>query len=693
MNLLELFVKLGIDDSEYKKGIADAESDATSKGGKIATALGVVGKTVAAGVAVATGAVAALTKQSVAAYAEQEQLIGGVETLFGDSAKKVLEDASNAFMTAGMSMNQYMETSIQSAASLINSLDGDQAKAAELMNVSVTDMADNVNRMGTSMEAVQNAYRGFSRQNYTMLDNLALGFAGTKEGMQELLDKAQEFSGIEYDISNYADIVEAIHVVQTEMGIAGTTAKEASGTIQGSFGALKSAWDNLVVGISSPDADLGSLIDNVVQSASTAGQNVLPVVERALTGVSALIEELLPPIAERIPEIVTEVLPGLIEAGAKAVIALADGFLTNAPMLLQSGIDLMVRLADGLIKGLPQAIPKIVQTITQLITIFAQNIDKVIEVGVQLILALVDGLIRSIPVLIQSLPTIITAIVDGLLNSIDLIIDAGIELLMALIDAIPYVTEALIQALPDILNALFDAVIKAYPRLFDAAVKLFFAIVDAFPKAWKNLLNALKDGAKAIANYLVEFGPTLYDKAVKMLEGLWKSMGEAVSKAKQKMADIGTAMFNTISGFASKMLSIGRNIVSGIWEGISATTAWIKDKITGWVGNVVDFIKGLFGIHSPSTVMRDEVGKWLGLGVWEGWSDIDPIKMINSEIDGLQTSMNVSASSNMYGTNKGIIDYDRLAGAITDSLVGANLGISIDNDDFGRIVRRVVRYG
>lgn len=693
MNLLELFVKLGIDDSEYKKGIADAESDATSKGGKIATALGVVGKTVAAGVAVATGAVAALTKQSVAAYAEQEQLIGGVETLFGSSAKKVLEDASNAFMSAGMSMNQYMETSIQSAASLINSLDGDQAKAAELMNMSITDMADNVNKLGTSMEAVQDAYRGFSRQNYTMLDNLALGFAGTKEGMQELLDKAQEFSGIQYDISSYADIVEAIHVVQTEMGIAGTTAKEASGTIQGSFGALKSAWDNLVVGISSPDADLGSLIDNVVQSASTAGKNVLPVVERALTGVSTLIEELLPPIAERIPEIVTEVLPGLIEAGAKAVIALADGFLTNAPMLLQSGIDLIVRLADGLIKGLPQAIPKIVQTITQLITIFAQNIDKVIEVGVQLILALVNGLIQSIPVLVQSLPTIITAIVDGLLNSIDLIIDAGIELLMALIDAIPYVTEALIQALPDILNALFDAVIKAYPRLLDAAVKLFFAIVDAFPKAWENLLNALKNGAKAIANYLIEFGPTLYEKAVKMLEGLWKSMGEAVSKAKQKMADIGTAMFNTISGFASKMLSIGRNIVSGIWEGISATTAWIKDKITGWVGNVVDFIKGLFGIHSPSTVMRDQVGKNLALGLWQGWEDENPIGLINEDLAKISTGVSLTTNLSANGRQRELINYDKLGVAIADALVGANLGISIDNDDFGRIVRRAVVYG
>lgn len=168
MNLLELFVKLGIDDSEYKKGIADAETDATSKGSKIASALGVAGKAVAAGVAVATGAIAALTKQSVAAYAEQEQLIGGIETLFGSSAKRVLEDASNAFMSAGMSMNQYMETSIQSAAALINSLGGDQAKAAELMNMSIVDMSDNVNKMGTSMEAVQNAYRGFSRGNFTI---------------------------------------------------------------------------------------------------------------------------------------------------------------------------------------------------------------------------------------------------------------------------------------------------------------------------------------------------------------------------------------------------------------------------------------------------------------------------------------------------------------------------------------------
>ena len=322
-SLFTMFAKLTLDTSEFEEKTEQSKEKASVFGDVLKAEL--VGKGISLaidGMKKLAGAVADFTKSAVNSYGEIEQLRGGVETLFGDSAQKVLADADKAFQTAGMSASQYMETSIQSAASLINSLGGDQAKAAELMNMSITDMSDNVNKMGTSMEAVQNAYRGFSRGNFTMLDNLALGFAGTKEGMQDLLDKAEELSGVKYDISSYSDIVKAIHVVQDEMGITGTTAREASETIQGSVGAMKSAWENLIAGVADPNANMGTLIENMVGTAETALGNILPAVERAFDGIGDVIGTLIPVITSKVPE--------LMKAGGALLSGLVDGIANAA---------------------------------------------------------------------------------------------------------------------------------------------------------------------------------------------------------------------------------------------------------------------------------------------------------------------------------------------------------------------------
>ena len=224
VDFMKLKATLTLDKSGYEQGLTDAEGQAVGLKGKLAGGAKVLAKGFAIAGVAAAGAVTAITKSAIDSYAEMEQLKGGVETLFGDYASSVIENSNNAWKTAGMDANQYMETTIQSAAAMINSLGGDQKKAAELSDMAITDMADNVNKMGTTMESVQDAYRGFSRGNFIMLDNLALGYAGSKQGMQELLDKAEEISGVKYDISSYSDIVQAIHVVQDEMGITGTTA-------------------------------------------------------------------------------------------------------------------------------------------------------------------------------------------------------------------------------------------------------------------------------------------------------------------------------------------------------------------------------------------------------------------------------------------------------------------------------------
>jgi phage-related protein len=611
VNLLDLFVKIGVDDSGLDKGLNEAESKSEGVLGKLASGVGKVGKFmvkagIAATTAVATG-IAAITKASVESFGEYQQLVGGVETLFGDSAQQVINDASEAFKTAGMSANEYMETSIQGAAALINSLGGDQAKAAELMNMSITDMADNVNKMCTDMEAVQNAYRGFSRANYTMLDNLALGFAGTKEGMQELLDKAQEISGIEYDISSYADIVEAIHVVQTEMGITGTTSKEAADTIQGSFSSVKAAWDNLVTGIADPDADIGQLVSDVVETAGVAAGNLIPVVEQALTTAGTVVETLVPEIVNRIPGFIKNTLPTLLSAAVNTVKSIAQAFVDNAPMLLQTGIDLLLDLVDGLVEGLPTAIPMIVDCVMQLTEILLDNSDKLIDAGIDLLIALVDGFINAEP--------------------------------------------QFLEKMPELLEKLARALISGAVKLGEAMIKIAGVMI-------KNFVSKIPEYAKAAG----------------------------------RIVDV---IANTLLGAVGGLIKIGVHLVEGIWKGISSSLGWIKSRITEWVGNVVDFFKKTFKIGSPSKVMSDEVGKWLGLGVYEGWEKNNPIDMINTDIDGLTNGIAVSVNSNNGNSavKTSIIDYDRLADATVTAFTRAGIGIEIDKREFGRITRGVIAYG
>ena len=324
MNLMDLFVKISVDDQ--------ASSQVETIGSKLKGGLVTAAKVGAAAVAAAGTAIVAIGKQAIEQYAEYEQLVGGVETLFKQSADVVQQYAANAYKTAGMSANEYMETVTSFSASLLQSLDGDTAAAAEKANLAITDMSDNANKMGTSMEMIQNAYQGFAKQNYTMLDNLKLGYGGTKEEMQRLLDDAEKLSGQKFDLSSYGDIVDAIHVVQTEMGITGTTAKEASTTISGSVDSAKAAWQNLVTGIADGYADVGELTDNVVESVETAAGNILPVVD-------TVIENLLTVLEEKGPDI--------INGGARLFGKIAAGAITSIPTIISSIPDIIDAIVQG----------------------------------------------------------------------------------------------------------------------------------------------------------------------------------------------------------------------------------------------------------------------------------------------------------------------------------------------------------
>lgn len=359
------------------------KSAGSKLGGAIKGGLVTAAKVGTAALAAASGAAVALTKQAVDGFADYEQLVGGVETLFKDSADQVQQYAAEAFRTAGLSANQYMEAVTGFSASLLQSLGGDTKAAADMADLAITDMADNANKMGSDMASIQNAYQGFAKQNYTMLDNLKLGYGGTKEEMQRLLSDAEKLSGVHYDLFSYADIVQAIHVVQTEMGITGTTAEEAAKTVSGSLGMLKGAWQNLLVGMADPAADLDKLIGDVVDSAGIAAENLVPVIEHALTGLAGVVEKLAPIIAERLPGLVEKLLPPLLHA------------------------------ATALVTGLIRALPEIVKAL--------------IEEGPTIVKELGAAIIETAPVLLNAAAELIGVLLMGLFDGVARLMKAGYE--------------------------------------------------------------------------------------------------------------------------------------------------------------------------------------------------------------------------------------------------------------------------
>lgn len=361
------------------KNMNESMKDATNSASKMSSVMkGIgssaikVGKGLAVAGAAAATAVTALVSKSVGAFSDYEQLTGGVETLFGAGGRSVeeyaqsvgksvsdiqgkydslmsaqnvvLENANKAYMTAGMSANEYMDTVTGFSASLISSLGGDTNKAADYANSALVDMSDNANKMGTDMESIKNAYQGFAKQNYTMLDNLKLGYGGTQEEMKRLLSDAEKLTGQRYDISSFADITQAIHAIQTQMDITGTTAKEASTTISGSWGSLKAAFENTLVGLTTGGEMFDQSLDALVDSAKTFGQNVIPAITGALSGVGSLIESLAPVIVAELPSMVSDILPHLVSATK----SLVTGLISQLPALGKAVLDAIPSIFDGM---------------------------------------------------------------------------------------------------------------------------------------------------------------------------------------------------------------------------------------------------------------------------------------------------------------------------------------------------------
>ena len=503
MDLFTLVASLTLDSSKYESGIDDAERKAETFGSKVKRGLGAVAKF--GGMALTAGAAAtvALTKSAVEAYADYEQLVGGVETLFKDSADLVQEYAANAYKTAGLSANEYMETVTGFSASLLQSLGGDTEEAARISDMAITDMADNANKMGTAMESITVAYQGFAKQNYTMLDNLKLGYGGTKEEMERLLEDAEKFSGVHYDISNLNDVYEAIHVVQTELGITGTTAKEASETIAGSTAAAKSAWKNLITGIADDNADFGKLVDKFADSIATAAKNILPRIGVALQGVGKLVEGLAPVIAEAVPALVTDVLPGLLESAISIVTSVVDVLTKNLPALIPVAIDMILTLADAIIENIPQLIPAIVDVIFAIVDKLTEpeTMASLIEAAIKIIGAVIEGILRSIPRVLEAVGTVLVNLFRPLGEAVGKALKTGGELISGFAKGIAGAVSRVVGAIANVVKGIWDGITGA----IRSAATWGRDLIDNFIGGIKAKVGAVVDAVKGVAGKVRAF--------------------------------------------------------------------------------------------------------------------------------------------------------------------------------------------
>ena len=519
-----------------------------------------------------------------------------METLFKDSADTIQTYADNAYKTAGLSANEYMETVTSFSASLLQSLDGDTEKAAAAADLAITDMADNANKMGTAMESIQNAYQGFAKQNYTMLDNLKLGYGGTKEEMQRLLADAEKLSGVKYDLSSYADIVEAIHVIQTEMGITGTTAKEASTTIQGSVASMKAAWANLMVGMADDTQNFDMLLSNFIESIGTVADNLLPRIGIVIEGMGKLVAGLAPEIASALPTLTNELLPNLVELGVQSISALVQGIQENGdslaagalsivgtlaegiaellPMVADTAASLVVSLADGLTESLPDIIPIAIETISTLVENLTENANTIIDAGIQIILALGEGLIAALPQLIETVPQIVINIANVINDNAPKLVDTALYLITRL-------AVGLVQAIPTLVANI--------PKIIEAIVAAFMAF------QWLNLGKQLIDG---VANGVKKAG-----------ESMATAAKNTFSKFKSKLAGVEVA---------SELKNIGKHIIDGIVSGIKSSLSNIANVAGKIKDTLLSKLKGLFKIASPSKLMKEEVGAYIGEGIAVG---------------------------------------------------------------------------
>lgn len=611
--------------------------------------LAVVGGAVT-GVAVSFGV---MTKKALDSYASLEQNIGGVETLFKNSSQSVIDNAKRAYKTAGLSANAYMETVTSFSASLLQSLGGDTKKAADYADRAIIDMSDNANKMGTSMELIQNAYQGFAKQNYTMLDNLKLGYGGNKEEMQRLVQNASKMIDVQKELGlavdgsslSFGNIVNAISVMQKHMGIAGTTSKEASETISGSVSAMKGAFDNFLNGTGSPK--------ELAETMVTAGKNVI----KGLSEIVPRLLETLPEVKKIVQENLAQAFSGdtvqrMVESGKNIVMSLLTGMLdsvsnilpvalsliqfiaeaitTNVPILLQKGYEILQNLINGFVEAIPEALPKILNFIQGIGDKISEAAPGLIQKGFELLQKLVKGIVTAIPILIAKVPQIITTFANVINDNFPTILVKGVQLLGQLALGILQAVPDLISHIPDIVQAIV-AVFTAYnwaalgKNIITFLKNGITSMISAVTSAAKNVQNGIVNTIKNLPSTLSNLGKNAVSK---LANAIASGISNIVGKAKNIVSGIKNAFTSFSWG------SIGSNIIKGIANGIAGAVGGLVNAAINAAKSAFNAAKKALGIHSPSRLFRDKIGKMMALGMGIGFEKNIPVDSMGKKLSG-----------------------------------------------------------
>ena len=696
--------KLSLDKSEYENGLNESKSSATKFAQTVGKGLAAVGKATLTGVTVTAAGVTKITKDAIASFSDYEQLAGGAKLLWGGAYDFIAGKASEAYKNVQMSQNDYLQQVNGFSTGLKESLGGNEKAAAELADKIITAEADIVSATGVSQEAVQNAFNGIMKSNYTMLDNLQLGIKPTKEGMQEIIDKMNELNGTKYEMDNLADMQAALVDYVKYVGMAGYAHNEAADTIQGSLAMTKAAWSNLLTGLANDEADFGKLIDDLVESVGATADNIIPRVEIALNGVSDLIVKLAPIIADKLPALVEDIMPDLLNAATTVFMSL----LVALPDLVKSLFDQLPTIIDSMI---PSLIDTCLTLIDTLVTIMVDNAPAILTAAVALIVQLSQGLTQALPELIPTIVDLVLNLTMMLLDNAPLLIECAFSLMGALIDGIVNSIPTLVEKAPMIIVQFVDAFIGAFPimlsALWDCLVNLgtmvdewsggFFS--DAIAKIQEFLKNPPYYIGLAIGEIiakLAELGQTIITNLTTFftstIPSKWESFKSWVSNLPQQLADF-------FRDLPQKFSDIGHNVVDGLLNGIKEKWENLKATVKGMFDNLVSGIKDGLKIHSPSKVFAG-IGQFMAEGLDEGWSDefADVHKNITGDLNFNAEPVQVSSTANT-GSEAKIISWleQNLPTLLNQSIVldtGVLVGQTVGamDDALGKRMQMNARY-
>lgn len=634
----------GIEGSISKELNGEAQTAGDEAGNTLGSSLVSKVKTI-----IAAAAIGEAFKESLQAGADLQQSMGGIETLFKNSASTVQQYATTAFQRAGVSANEYMEQVTSFSASLLSSLGGDTAQAAEYADRAMVDMSDNANKFGTDIESIQNAYQGFAKQNYTMLDNLKLGYGGTKEEMQRLISDASKMTGAmdelgvsvdESDMS-FSNIVNAISVVQKNMDITGTTSKEAATTFSGSFNSMKAAATDFMASLTGVTDSTGNAIlsvsdsmSNLISSAFTfAFGNLIPmvaniavnlpsaIIDGLQTGIPQLVSEV-KNMASNIPEGFEEAIPDMVEAGLQSILKLSETIRESAGDLISMGCDLLLKLAQGFAQSIPSLIQYIPQIVSNLAGVINDNAGTILSTGAQIVWTLLQGLISAIPTLVANIPQIFQAIYD-VFTAMN-----WLELGGSIVTAIGNGISALFTAIPNLLKQIGETGKSFLNGIdwLDLGTTIILTIQNGVSSLLTNIPSTLKTIGETAWNWFKNID--------------WASVGRSVidfikSGISSIGGNIGTVLRNAGSkawnAFKSiSWTSLGLNIISGIASGIANAVTGLVNTAIRACKKLVQSVKDFFGIASPSKLFRDEVGSWIPAGISVG---IEADKTLPNAID------------------------------------------------------------